>query len=92
MSCASDWVSPAELVELGLALKVCHAGTVLEETVSPSKHSDTFAVLEQMDNAHPTYSHWYLPWFGVDSVLQGRGLGVELMQQCLEIVDESQGS
>ena len=30
----SDWVSPAELVELGLALKVCEAGTVLEETVS----------------------------------------------------------
>jgi len=64
-------------------------GAVLEETVSPGKHGDTFAVLDQMDAAHPTYPHWYLPWFGVDSDLHGRGLGGELMQQCLELVDES---
>jgi enoyl-CoA hydratase/carnithine racemase len=30
----SDWVSAPELVELGLALKVCDEGTVLEETVA----------------------------------------------------------
>ena len=30
----SDWVSAHELVELGLALKVCDPGTVLDETVS----------------------------------------------------------
>jgi enoyl-CoA hydratase/carnithine racemase len=30
----SDWVSAPELVELGLALEVCDAGTVLDETVS----------------------------------------------------------
>jgi enoyl-CoA hydratase/carnithine racemase len=30
----SDWVSAAELVELGLALKVCDEGTVLDETVA----------------------------------------------------------
>jgi enoyl-CoA hydratase/carnithine racemase len=30
----SDWVSAPELVELGLALDVCDAGTVLDETVS----------------------------------------------------------
>jgi enoyl-CoA hydratase/carnithine racemase len=30
----SDWVSADELVELGLALKVCDAGTVLDETVA----------------------------------------------------------
>ena len=64
-------------------------GAVLEETVSPGKHGDTFAVLEQMDAAHPPYPHWYLPWFGVDSDLQGQGLGGVLMEQCLEIVDES---
>lgn len=62
-------------------------GAVLTETVSPDKHGDTFAVLEQMDAAHPTYPHWYLPWFGVDPLLQGRGLGGELMGHCLEIVD-----
>jgi enoyl-CoA hydratase/carnithine racemase len=30
----SDWVSADELVDLGLALKVCDAGTVLAETVA----------------------------------------------------------
>jgi enoyl-CoA hydratase/carnithine racemase len=30
----SDWVEAPELVELGLALKVCAAGTVLDETVA----------------------------------------------------------
>jgi GNAT superfamily N-acetyltransferase len=42
-----------------------------------------------MDAAHPTYPHWYLRWSGVDSVLQGRGLGSELMEHCLEIVNTS---
>jgi ribosomal protein S18 acetylase RimI-like enzyme len=63
---------------------------VLAETVSRDKHEDCFATLEQMDAAHPTYQHWYLPWFGVDAPLQGRGLGSELMEQCLSIVDASQ--
>ena len=63
-------------------------GAVLTETVSSDKHVDTFAVLEQMDAAHPTYPHWYLPWFGVNSALQGQGIGSELMEQCLvEIAD-----
>jgi ribosomal protein S18 acetylase RimI-like enzyme len=62
---------------------------VLTETVSPAQHDDTFAVLDQMDRAHPVYPHWYLPWFGVDAANQGRGLGSELMSRCLTIVDES---
>ena len=63
--------------------------SVLTETVSRDKHDATFAVLEQMDMAHPTYPHWYLPWFGVDTALQGKELGGELMDHCLEIVDTS---
>jgi hypothetical protein len=39
---------------------------VLAESVAPAKHDDVFAVVGQMDEAHPTFSHWYLPWFGVD--------------------------
>lgn len=42
---------------------------VFTETVSPDKHDDSFAVVEQMDAAHPTFPHWYLPWFDVDSAL-----------------------
>jgi GNAT superfamily N-acetyltransferase len=62
-------------------------GALLAETVSSEKHDDTFAVLEQMDAAHPTYAHWYLPWFGVNPPLQGQGLGGELMAHCLGIVN-----
>jgi len=61
---------------------------VLSETVAPEKHKDTFAVLGQMDDAHPRFPHWYLPWFGVDTAVQGRGLGCELMKYCLRVVDQ----
>jgi GNAT superfamily N-acetyltransferase len=62
---------------------------VLSESVSPEKHEDTFAVLEQMDQHHPQYPHWYLPWLGVNRALQGGGLGFELLKRCLEMVDEN---
>lgn len=62
---------------------------VLTESVSSDKHGDTFAVLEQMGAAHPTYPHWYLPWFGVDSALQGQGVGGQLMDQCVDEIAEA---
>ena len=61
--------------------------TVLSESVSTEKHMDTFSVLEQMDAAHPTDPHWYLPWLGVDGARQGAGLGADLLRQCLLRVD-----
>ena len=64
-------------------------GSVLSETVSSDKHGDAFAVLEQMDVAHPTYPHWYLPWFGVDSALQGQGIGGQLLEQCLVAIADT---
>ena len=42
-----------------------------------------------MEDAHPKYPHWYLPWFGVASALQGKGIGGELMKACLAVVDTS---
>jgi GNAT superfamily N-acetyltransferase len=48
---------------------------------------DVFAVLEPMDEAHPTQPHWYLPWLAVDPAHQGNGLGGQLLKRCLEIVD-----
>jgi GNAT superfamily N-acetyltransferase len=62
---------------------------VLVETTSDDRHADSFATLEQMAEGHPTEPHWYLPWFGVDRELHGRGLGTHLMRRCLEIVDAS---
>lgn len=61
---------------------------VLTETVAAAKHEDLYAVLGQMDEGHPRFPHWYLPWFGVDAALQGRGLGGELMENCLRILDD----
>jgi GNAT superfamily N-acetyltransferase len=61
---------------------------VLSENVSPEKHQDMFAVLEQMDEHHPEFPHWYLPWLGVKRVMQGGGLGSELLKCCLAMVDE----
>jgi ribosomal protein S18 acetylase RimI-like enzyme len=62
---------------------------LLTETVAADKRDDTLAVLGQMDTAHPDYPHWYLPWFAVDTALQGRGLGSQLMMPCLQIVDDT---
>jgi GNAT superfamily N-acetyltransferase len=59
----------------------------LHATVAHEKIDDLMAVFAQMDEAHPTSRHWYLPWFGVDSARQGQGLGSELMRRCLEVVD-----
>lgn len=59
----------------------------LSESVSAERHADAFAVLEQMDAAHPKAPHWYLPWLGVDCACQGAGLGAQLLRQCLVRVD-----
>jgi ribosomal protein S18 acetylase RimI-like enzyme len=59
----------------------------LAETVAADKHGDMFDVLGQMDAAHPGYPHWYLPWFAVDIARQGTGLGSQLMDHCLQVVD-----
>lgn len=59
----------------------------LRATVASEQHADVDSVLGQMDEVHPRFPHWYLPWFGVDGARQGMGLGSELMTHCLKIVD-----
>jgi ribosomal protein S18 acetylase RimI-like enzyme len=59
----------------------------LSDGVPAQQHADTFAVLDQMDAAHPTFPHWYLPWLGVDPARRGTGLGGQLLTQCLVVVD-----
>jgi len=59
----------------------------LRETVPAEKLDGVFETFEQMEHGHPTYRHWYLPWFGVHASKQGRGIGGELMRRCLEVVD-----
>jgi ribosomal protein S18 acetylase RimI-like enzyme len=62
---------------------------ILSDGVSTDRHADTFAVLEQMEAAHPQTPHWYLPWLGVDCALHAQGLGGELLRHGLETVDSS---
>ncbi len=62
---------------------------VLVETTAVSVHADSFATLEQMAEGHPAAPHWYLPWFGVERALQGKGVGTHLIRRCLDVVDES---
>jgi GNAT superfamily N-acetyltransferase len=61
--------------------------TVLRETVPAERHADVFAVLEQMDRAHPRHPHWYLPWLAVDPSRQRAGLGSRLLARSLARVD-----
>jgi ribosomal protein S18 acetylase RimI-like enzyme len=60
---------------------------VFAECVRPDKHPDLFAVGGQMDDAHPDYPHWYLPWLGVEPAAQGAGLGGRLLAHGLARVD-----
>jgi GNAT superfamily N-acetyltransferase len=60
----------------------------LSENVSADKHEEMFSVLEQMDAAHPTFAHGYLPWLAVEPGSQGRGRGAKLLQQTLAVIDE----
>lgn len=77
------WLPPGTTADGGAI------STILTASVSADKHADMFSVLEQMEDAHPQYPHWYLPWFGVASALQGKGIGGELMKACLAVVDTS---
>ena len=61
--------------------------SVLTRSVHVSRLDDVFMVLDQMDDAHPNYPHWYLPWLGVHQDSQGTGLGTELLSACLEVVN-----
>jgi ribosomal protein S18 acetylase RimI-like enzyme len=60
---------------------------ILSATLAEDKRETTFAVLEQMDARHPTYPHWYLPWYGVHAESQGLGHGTRLMDACLRVVE-----
>jgi ribosomal protein S18 acetylase RimI-like enzyme len=81
-SAVALWLSPGTEPDGEMIL------TVLTETVSSEQHADTLSVVDQVGEAHPTFPHWYLPWFGVDAALQGKDIGSELMKQCLRIVDD----
>jgi ribosomal protein S18 acetylase RimI-like enzyme len=87
--CLGDFAAVALWFPPGVEPDGDAIAAILSRTVSPDLHDELFEVLSQMEDAHPTYAHWYLPWFGVDNAQQGNGLGGELMKRCLQVVDES---
>ena len=80
----------------GVALWFAPGGTpdgdaiesIARATVEKDRQDDLFAVLEQMENHHPTEPHWYLSLIGVDPARRGQGIGAELLQHTLAITDE----
>jgi ribosomal protein S18 acetylase RimI-like enzyme len=83
-SAVAIWMPP------GVVPDAEQIGALLRTTVAPEKHEDMFAVLAQMDQAHPRHPHWYLPWIGVRPSDQGLGVGGRLMAAALTHVDQSQ--
>jgi GNAT superfamily N-acetyltransferase len=77
------WLAPgARVDETAIA-------ETLTNAVASEQHEDMFSVLEQMDRAHPTFEHWYLPWLGVVAGAQGKGLGGQLLEHGLATVDQT---
>lgn len=77
------WLAP------GAGVDEAAIADVLTDAVAAEQHEDMFSVLEQMDRAHPTFEHWYLPWLGVVPDAQGQGLGGQLLEHGLAIVDRT---
>ena len=80
-SAVAMWLPPAAQAD-GERIVETVKGTVVS-----ARQADCMLALEQMDAAHPTFPHWYLPWLGVDPAFQGQGLGGRLLSHCLEMVD-----
>jgi GNAT superfamily N-acetyltransferase len=60
---------------------------LLQRTIPKENRQDIFAFIEQMDSAHPSEPHWYLPMIGVDPGKQGQGYGSALLEYALERCD-----
>jgi GNAT superfamily N-acetyltransferase len=76
------WLAP------GATVDEATIAAVLTDAVADERHEDLFSVLEQMDAAHPTFTHWYLPWLGVAPEAQGNGSGGQLLVHGLAIADD----
>lgn len=56
-------------------------------TTSEKIQRDLLPLFEAMGDGHPDEPHWYLPMIGVESHMQGQGIGAALMRHALERVD-----
>ena len=59
-------------------------------SVAPTRHAEVFALFEEMGSYHPAEPHWFLPLIAIDPLVQGSGLGSELLAYMLARCDRNQ--
>ena len=62
--------------------------TLLQTSLPEEKQEQAWAVLEQVEQYHPTEPFWHLPVIGVDPTQQGHGHGSALMAHALRACDD----
>ena len=62
-------------------------GAIAAEAVPAADQAEVFAFMGQMDEFHPTETHWYLPLIGVDVTKHGCGYGSALLRHALKRCD-----
>jgi ribosomal protein S18 acetylase RimI-like enzyme len=82
-----DFAAVALWLPPGTVVNPERVGQVLVGTVDEDQHAELFSALEQMEARKPNYLHWHLAMLGVRAGDQNRGLGGELLADCLELID-----
>ncbi len=85
--CTEDFGGVALWLPPNVHLDEDAVSKLLESEAPDSIRGDLFAVLDQMEQYHPTEPHWYLPLIGVDPAHQRKGCGGALMKHALEQCD-----
>jgi GNAT superfamily N-acetyltransferase len=80
----AQWLPPGVQPENG------PIGELFEQHMSEPKLCEVLFLFEQMAGFHPHEPHWYIPYFGVDPMFQGRGYGTQLMRHGLIACDRDQ--
>ena len=62
---------------------------VLSDTVRSNIWEDVAAMFGEMEDYHPTGSHWYLPMIATDPKFLGRGYGAANLTHALQKCDEA---
>jgi GNAT superfamily N-acetyltransferase len=62
---------------------------LMAQSVAAPTLVEVFAIFEQMEQFHPQYPHWYLPFIGVEPGQQGQGYGSALLRPVLERCDRT---
>jgi ribosomal protein S18 acetylase RimI-like enzyme len=84
---ADDGVGAAMWLPPGVEPDGERLGALITETAPADIIDDLMAVLDQAGHSHPEEPHWYLPLFGVDPAMHGRGIGSALLTHALRRAD-----